>query len=367
MRFQCVKCNNKAINSLNPAFKDFDEKNHKKKTFMGEAAHVLLVGATGAIGYDLSHWIANGDLYGDRHVVLHLFGRNQNKLTAITMELQDCGFPLLDGAIATTDPAIAFKDVDCAFLLSSFPLPGDQVRSYLVDKNSSMYKEIGGWLNMYAKPSCKVLVISNPTNTNAAICRKYAPNINQDNFHSLSMLDHYRVYAAIADKLGVRAQELKDIIVWGNHGETMVPDLTHATFTKDGKVQKIMDVLDYDYVNGEFTKYLCFRGPNITQHRGHSATSSTTICALHHMKAWLFGTKPGEILSLAIPVPEGNPYGIKPGIIYSFPCTVDKDGVVHIVENLPVNDWLRQKLDLSETDLVNELKFAFDCIEKASQ
>ncbi|EAY15875.1 malate dehydrogenase family protein [Trichomonas vaginalis G3] len=328
---------------------------------MEKPAHVLIVGASGQIGYILAHWIAHGDLYGDRQVFLHLYSRTQDKLTALVMELEDCAFPHLSGCVASTDPAVAFKDVECAFLTSSYKLPAWEVRSFLVNKNSHIYKEVGEWLSMYANPSCKVLMIANPTNTNAALCAKFAKNLNPQNFTSLSMLDHNRANFYIADKLGVPVCDLKDVIVWGNHGETIVPDLTNATFVKNGKTERILDVLGEDFMKNEFYKFMTSRGPCITKHRGISAAASTVVAVLEHMKALLFGTK--KILSLAIPVPENNKYGIKPGIVFSFPCTNDEDGKVNIVD-YPVNDWLQEKLKVTEKDLVDELKFALETLQE---
>ena len=92
---------------------------------MSEAAHVLITGAAGQIGYILSHRIASGELYGERPVYLHLFDipPAMNRLTALTMELQDCAFPHLTGFVATTEPEAAFKDIDCAFLVASVSIP----------------------------------------------------------------------------------------------------------------------------------------------------------------------------------------------------------------------------------------------------
>ena len=141
----------------------------------------------------------------------------------------------------------------------------------------------------------------------------HAKNLTADNFSSLSMLDHNRAYYEVASKLGVDIHDVHDIIVWGNHGESMVADLTQATFTKDGKTQKVVDVLDHDYVFDTFFKKIGHRAWDILEHRGFTSAASPTKASIQHMKAWLFGTAPGEVLSMGIPVPEDNPYGIKPG------------------------------------------------------
>lgn len=42
-------------------------------------------------------------------------------LEGVVMELSDCAFELLSEVIATADPAVAFKDVDVAFLVGAMP------------------------------------------------------------------------------------------------------------------------------------------------------------------------------------------------------------------------------------------------------
>ncbi|EAX95220.1 L-lactate dehydrogenase, putative [Trichomonas vaginalis G3] len=333
---------------------------------MSEAAHVLITGAAGQIGYILSHWIASGELYGERKVYLHLFDIPPaiNRLTALTMELEDCAFPRLAGFVATTEPEQAFKDIDCAFLVASMPLKPGQVRADLISSNSVIFKNTGEYLSKWAKPTVKVLVIGNPDNTNCEIAMLHAKNLKPENFSSLSLLDHNRAYYEIASKLGVSINDIHDIIVWGNHGESMVSDLTQATFTKDGKTQKVVDVLDKEYVFDAFFKKIGHRVWDILEHRGFTSAASPTKAAIQHMKAWLFGTAPGEVLSMGIPVPEGNPYGIKPGVVFSFPCSVDKEGHVHVVDGFKINDWLKEKLEFTEKDLFHEKEIALQHLAK---
>ena len=144
----------------------------------------------------------------------------------------------------------------------------------------------------------------------------------------------------------------------------MVSDLTQATFTKDGKTQKVVDVLDKEYVFDAFFKKIGHRVWDILEHRGFTSAASPTKAAIQHMKAWLFGTAPGEVLSMGIPVPEGNPYGIKPGVVFSFPCSVDKEGHVHVVDGFKINDWLKEKLEFTEKDLFHEKEIALQHLAK---
>lgn len=68
--------------------------------------------------------IANGDVFGkDQKVILTLLDITpmMGVLSGVVMELSDCAFTLLNEVIATAEPAVAFKDVDVAFLVGSMP------------------------------------------------------------------------------------------------------------------------------------------------------------------------------------------------------------------------------------------------------
>jgi malate dehydrogenase len=49
----------------------------------------------------------------------------------------------------------------------------------------------------------------------------------------------------------------------------------------------------------------------------------------------------------------GNSYGVPSGLIYSFPV-VCRGGVYRIVEGVPVDDFLRRKMDLTTKELLEE-------------
>ena len=42
-------------------------------------------------------------------------------LDGVVMEILDCALPLVRGIVPTADPAVAFKDIDAAFLVGAMP------------------------------------------------------------------------------------------------------------------------------------------------------------------------------------------------------------------------------------------------------
>lgn len=95
-------------------------------------------GAAGQIGYSLIPIVARGDVFGrEQPVIIHLLDipMMQGVLDGVVMEINDCAFPLLEGVVATTDEATAFKDIDAAFLVGSMPRREGMERKDLLAAN----------------------------------------------------------------------------------------------------------------------------------------------------------------------------------------------------------------------------------------
>lgn len=71
---------------------------------------------------------------------------------------------------------------------------------------------------------------------------------------------------------------------------------------------------------------------------------------------WVLGTPAGEFISMAIP--SDGSYGIKEGLIYSFPVTC-KNGEVSIVQGLQVSDFARKLMDATAKELEEEKEVSF--------
>lgn len=110
--------------------------------------------------YSLLYMIANGDVFGkDRKIILSLLDipPMMGVLEGVVMELTDCAFSLLNEVIPTADPAVAFKDIDVAFLVGSMPRRQGMERKDLLAANVKIFKVQGEALNTYAKKDVKVL------------------------------------------------------------------------------------------------------------------------------------------------------------------------------------------------------------------
>jgi malate dehydrogenase len=317
---------------------------------MKQPIHIAVTGAAGQISYSLLFRLAAGDFLGkDQPIILHLLEISPAlpALQGVVMELQDCASPILHGVIITDDPKIAFKDVDYAFLVGARPRSADMERKDLLQVNAAIFSVQGKALNEVANRTVKVLVVGNPANTNALIALSNAPDLKPENFSCMTRLDHNRALSQLAEKCGVLVTEVKNVIIWGNHSGTQYPDIQHAKV----KDQGALSLVDHNWFETTFIPTVQQRGATVIKARGLSSAASAANAAVDHMRSWVVGTSEGEWVSMGI-YSDGS-YGIEPGLMYSYPVTIS-NGKVSIVQGLDINDFSRQKMQLTETELKEE-------------
>jgi len=322
---------------------------------MSDPIRVVVTGAAGQIAYSLLYMVAKGDVFGpDQTLILHLLDipPMMGVLEGVVMELADCALPLLRQVVPTADPAVAFKDVSAAFLVGAMPRKEGMERKDLLSANVKIFKVQGEALDKHAKKDVKVLVVGNPANTNALICSHYAPSIPRENFTAMTRLDQNRARAHIAVKVNVPIENVKNVIIWGNHSATQFPDVKHAT-AKIGVVEKsVYDAVNnQSYLETDFVSIIQKRGAAVIAARKMSSAMSAAKAASDHMKDWWNGTAAGNFVSMGV-VSDGS-YGIPKDIVFSFPVEI-KDKKWSIVQGLDVNAFARSKLDVTSQELLEE-------------
>lgn len=315
----------------------------------------MVTGAAGQIAYSLLYMIAKGDVFGqDQPLILHLLDipPMMGVLDGVVMELADCALPLLRQVIPTADPVVAFKNVAAAFLVGSMPRKQGMERKDLLSANVKIFKVQGETLDKHARKDVKVLVVGNPANTNALMCSHYAPSIPRENFTAMTRLDQNRARAQIAAKLDVPIENVRNVIIWGNHSATQFPDARHAV-AKVGVVEKsVYDAINNQaYLQSEFVEIIQKRGAAVIAARKMSSAMSAAKAASDHMRDWWNGTKAGEYVSMGV-ISDGS-YGVPKDIVYSFPVET-KNGQWSIVQGLKIDDYSRGKMDFTANELLEE-------------
>jgi malate dehydrogenase len=312
--------------------------------------HVTITGAAGQISYSLIFRIARGDMLGmDQPVVLQLLEipPAMPALQGVVMELMDCAFPLLAGVVATDDPNVAFKDCDYALLVGARPRGPGMERADLLKVNADIFSVQGKALDQNANRDVKVLVVGNPANTNALITLKNAPNLNPRNITAMMRLDHNRSLSQLAAKLGGHTTQIEKMVVWGNHSATQFPDISYATING----QAIKGKVDNGWYVDTFIPVVQQRGAAIIKARGASSAASAASAAIDHMRDWALGSN-GQWVSMGV-FSAANTYGIDKDIIYSFPI-VCENGQWREIEGLEIGDFSRQRMQVTEQELLDE-------------
>jgi malate dehydrogenase len=316
---------------------------------MKQPVRVAITGAAGQIAYSLIFRVASGDLLGkDQPVILHLLDIPDmlEKLKGTVMEVDDCAFPLVRGVVASGKPEEAFENVSYALLVGARPRGPGMERKDLLTANAAIFSVQGKALSEKADRDVRVLVVGNPANTNALIAASNARKLDPKQFHAMVRLDHNRALSQLAAKTHSHPNDIEKMIIWGNHSATQYPDISHATV--GGKPAK--SLVDQNWIEKDFIPVVQQRGAAIIKARGLSSAASAASAAIDHVRDWALGSN-GKWVSMA--VPSDGSYGIKPGVVYGYPCTT-KNGQYEIVQGLGVDEFSRARMDATEKELREE-------------
>lgn len=247
---------------------------------------------------------------------------------------------------------LAFKDVSAAFLVGAMPRREGMERKDLLSANVKIFKVQGEALNTHAKKDVKVLVVGNPANTNALVCSHYAPTIPRENFTAMTRLDQNRARAQVAAKVGVPVENVRNIIIWGNHSSTQFPDARNGRVVVNGTEKGVYEAInDTAYLTGSFVETVQKRGAAVIAARKMSSAMSAAKAAADHMKDWWHGTQGDEFVSMGV-ISDGS-YGAPKDIVFSFPVQiVNKQW--KIVQGLNLDDFAKGKLTITGNELLEE-------------
>ncbi len=325
---------------------------------MTQPKRIAVTGAAGQICYSMLYRIAAGEIYGpDQPVKLQLLEITPalGVLEAVKMELDDCAFPLLDSVVCTDDAKVALEGVDAALFVGAKPRGPGMERSDLIADNGKIFSVLGKTLNEVGSSEVKVCVVGNPANTNAYILKANAPSVNPRNITALTRLDHNRAMTQLAQKTNSRVDQIKKMIIWGNHSTTQVPDITFATV--GGK--DAVSLVDEAWAMNDFIPTVAKRGAAVIDARGSSSAASAGNAVIDHMASWEKGTDAGDWVSMA--VPSDGSYDVEEGLIYSVPVTCS-NGDYKIISDLNPTDAMREKMKASEAELLDEKNTVADLI-----
>lgn len=318
---------------------------------MAEPVRITLTGAAGAIGYGLLFRIASGAMLGpDQPVELRLLEIPPALPAAegTALELLDGAFPLLRNVEVTGSADLAFDGANYGLLVGAMPRKEGMDRADLLAANAEIFSVQGRAIAENAANDVRLIVVGNPANTNAAICRAAAPDVPADRFHALMRLDHNRAVGLLAERAGVSPGEIKKVTVWGNHSNTQVPDVDNATIAGEAARARIGDDA---WLDNEFVTRVANRGAEIIKARGASSAASAANAVINHIADWHLGTPADDWATIARP--SRGEYGVPEGLVFGFPATAS-GGEWQVVEGLEWSNRIRTLIDATIADLESE-------------
>ncbi len=320
---------------------------------------VAVTGAAGQIGYALLFRIASGAMFGpDRPVILQLIEAPVEKamkaLEGVAMELDDCAFPLLKGLVLTDQPEIGFRDANWCLLVGAKPRGPGMERADLLKDNGKIFIGQGQIIDRVAADDARVAVVGNPANTNCMIAASQARRLTPDRFTAMVRLDQNRAQTQLAKKAGVDLTEVKNIFIYGNHSPTMFPSFGHATI---GGKPATEVITDQAWLKGPFLETVGKRGAAIIAARGASSAASAANALVDHVRDLM---TPGKVHSVAVKS-EGH-YGFDPRVWAGMPVRTTSPGAYEIVTGYELCDFCKEKIALTNRELVDERAFVADQI-----
>jgi malate dehydrogenase len=326
---------------------------------MNKPVKVAVTGAAGQIGYSLLFRIASGSMFGpETPVELQLLELEQALPAAkgVIMELDDCAFPLLNKVTVTSDMDEAFKDVNWALLVGSVPRKAGMERGDLLKINGGIFTKQGQAIEKNAADDVRILVVGNPCNTNCLIAMNNAKKIPANRWFALTKLDENRAKSQLAQKAGVPVSKISNLTIWGNHSATQYPDFFNAKVDGKPATDKISD---HDWLKGDFISTVQKRGAAIIQARGASSAASAANAVVDTVRNLTTPTPAGDWFSVA--VCSNGEYGVDKGLIFGYPVRSNgKD--FEIVKDVPLNDFGKEKFELTHKELQEERNEVKDMI-----
>jgi malate dehydrogenase len=322
---------------------------------------VAVTGAAGQIGYALLFRIASGQMFGtDQPLALHLIEIPDalGALDGVVMELHDCAFPLLESVVPTAALNEGFRDVNWALLVGSVPRKAGMERKDLLGINGKIFIGQGQAIEKNAASDVRVLVVGNPCNTNCLIAMNNAEEIPSDRWFAMTRLDENRARAQLAHKAGVGIGLVTNMTIWGNHSSTQYPDFYNARIDNRPANEVIGDE---KWLKEEFIATVQQRGAAVIKARGLSSAGSAANAVIDTVFSLTNDTPGNDWHSVAV-CSDGS-YDVEKGLISSFPVRV-RGGKWEIVQELPINDFSRTKIDASVAELKEEKSLVAELLGK---
>lgn len=130
----------------------------------------------------------------DQPVIIALYDlfAQDSQLQSLVDEALDSGLEPLEDIYATTDPELAFQNVDVTIMLDTIEAASYAHKNERLKQCWQVYKRHGEYLDKYGKQTTRIIVAGDPVNTNAYILSKYISSLPTSCITGLVRMDQNR-------------------------------------------------------------------------------------------------------------------------------------------------------------------------------
>ena len=269
---------------------------------------------------------------------VHLVNQNKNEALGQALDISNAIPENSPISVVATD----YSEIKNSEVIVISASSGDYTtsRTEMLSEQIKMIKDIAKKIKRYA-PEAKVLMVTNPVDVLTYIFQKEADFPRERVIGVASSLDSSRFRYLIARELHTRQSEIKNALVMGEHGDSMVPIFS----TVDWNYKTILNFFDYDQVQ-KITSEVREYWKEVRRLKGPSlfGIAKNTIDVVRSI------TKNEEI-SVPSSVLLNGEYGLT-DVCLGVPIQIGKDGMMNI-----------QEIDLLKSEL-ESLKQSADVIRK---
>ncbi len=218
-------------------------------------------------------------------------------------------------------------------------------RIEMMDAQVIMIKNIAKQIKKYC-PSAIILIVSNPLDVLTYIFQKETKISRNKVIGIASSLDSSRFRYLLSEKFKIKQSQITNVIVMGEHGDSMVPIFSRVKINKENLLE-IIDEIEQNVIRTEIRNY--WKSLRTFKSRSQFGIAKNTFDVLKSI------IKNDELIIPASIVLNGE-YGEK-DVSMGIPVKINKDGIKEIIE-IKLNESERNLLKLSAQtirDCINSL------------
>lgn len=224
-----------------------------------------------------------------------------------------------DGKIKGTSDYSQIRGSELVIITAGQPRQPGMSRVDLAGKNAKIIKSIVKEIVKYC-PDCKLMIVTNPVDVMTYVAFKETEFERNRVFGMGNILDTLRFRSYIAQELGVSREDVRALVI-GEHGDTMVPLVRHASVSgipitelmNDQQIERIVSLTKSS-------------GSDVIKLKGATTYAPSTVIAI-----MADAVLKGRNRVMGVSTYLKGEYGFS-NVSIGVPCILGKNGVEKILE-----------------------------------